>query len=36
MYAGKSGVDANEALKKATVSYGRFRGAVSTIDPRKE
>lgn len=30
------GVDANEALKKATGSYGRFREAVSTIDPRKE
>ena len=36
MDAGKSGVDANEALKKATGSYGRFREAVSTIDPRKE
>ena len=36
MDAVKSGVDANEALKKATGSYGRFREAVSTIDPRKE
>lgn len=36
MDAVKSGVDANEALKKATGSYGRFREAVSTVDPRKE
>ena len=36
MDAVKSGVDANEALKKAMGSYGRFREAVSTIDPRKE
>ena len=36
MDAVKSGVDANEALKIATGSYGRIREAVSTIDPRKE
>ena len=36
MDAVKSGVGANEALKKATGSYGRFRESVSTIDPRKE
>ncbi len=32
----KNGVDANEALKKATGSYGRFQDAVKYIDPRKE
>ncbi|NLD98885.1 MAG: hypothetical protein GX640_03345 [Fibrobacter sp.] len=30
------GMDANEALKKATGSYGRFNDAVKTINPRKE
>lgn len=35
----KKGVDANEALKQVTGSYGRFSeeaGAVKFIDPRKE
>ena len=35
----KSGMDANEALKKATGHYGRFEkadGAVTYIDPRKQ
>ena len=35
----KKGVDANEALKQVTGSYGRFSkeaGAVKYIDPRKE
>lgn len=32
----RKGVDANEALTKATSCYGRFDEAVRTIDPRKE
>ena len=32
----KKGTDANEAIKKATGSYGRFAEAVLIIDPRKE
>lgn len=32
----KKGTDANEALKKATSSYGRFAEAVKYIDPRHE
>lgn len=32
----KIGVDANEAIKKATGTYGRFDEAKKTIDPRKE
>lgn len=35
----KKGTDANEALKQATATYGRFKkedGAVKYIDPRKE
>ena len=35
----KKGEDANEALKKATGTYGRFtaeQGAVKHIDPRHE
>jgi hypothetical protein len=35
----KKGTDANEALAKATGSYGRTTpedGAVKSIDPRKE
>ena len=32
----KKGVDANEALAKATSSYGRFDEAAKYIDPRKE
>ena len=32
----KKGVDANEALQKATGSYGRFKGAAKYIDPRKD
>lgn len=32
----KTGVDANEAIKKATGTYGRFDEAKKTIDPRKE
>jgi hypothetical protein len=30
------GMDANEAVKKATGSYGRFKDAVKYINPRKE
>ncbi len=32
----KNGMDANEALKKASGSYGRFADAVKTINPRQE
>ena len=32
----KKGVDANEAMEKATSSYGRFAEAVKVIDPRHE
>jgi NifU-like protein involved in Fe-S cluster formation len=32
----KNGDDANEALRKATNTYGRFAEAVRYIDPRKE
>jgi NifU-like protein involved in Fe-S cluster formation len=32
----KKGVDANEAMEKATSSYGRFAEAVKVIDPRQE
>ena len=32
----KKGMDANEAVKKATSSYGRFGEAAKIIDPRKE
>jgi len=32
----KKGMDANEAMKKATGSYGRFAEAVLVIDPRHE
>lgn len=32
----KKGTDANEALKKATGTYGRFAEAVKVIDPRNE
>ena len=32
----KKGMDANEALEKATASYGRFKEAVKVIDPRQE
>lgn len=32
----KSGMDANEAVKKHTKSYGRYAEAVKKIDPRKE
>ena len=32
----KDGVDANEALKKATGHYGQFEGAAKYIDPRHE
>ncbi len=32
----KKGEDANEAMKKATGTYGRFSEAANTIDPRKE
>ena len=32
----KKGVDANEAMKKATGSYGRFAEAAKYIDPRNE
>ena len=36
MEAIKKGVDANEALKAATGTYGRFKEAAKYIDPRKE
>lgn len=36
MDAIKSGTDANEALKKATGSYGRFADAAKYVDPRHE
>ena len=39
MEAIKNGMDANEAMKKNTGSYGRTtedQGAVKAIDPRKE
>ncbi|MDR0876004.1 MAG: hypothetical protein LBN12_07340 [Clostridiales Family XIII bacterium] len=36
MKAVKGGEDANEALKNATGSYGRFEGAARYIDPRNE
>ena len=32
----KKGMDANEAIKKATGTYGRFDDAVKYIDPRNE
>ena len=32
----KKGMSADEALKKATGSYGRFATAAKYIDPRKE
>lgn len=32
----KTGMDANDAMKKATGNYGRFSEAVLVIDPRKE
>ena len=32
----KKGVDANEALKQSTGTYGRYADAVKTIDPRHE
>ena len=36
MDAVKNGEDANEAIKKATGTYGRFAEAARIIDPRKE
>jgi hypothetical protein len=36
MDAVKKGTDANEALKKATSTYGRFAEAAKYIDPRHE
>lgn len=36
MDAIKKGVDANQALKDASGTYGRFADAVKTIDPRQE
>lgn len=36
MDAIKTGTDANEALKKATGSYGRFADAARYVDPRHE
>jgi hypothetical protein len=32
----KKGKDANQAIKEATGSYGRFAEAVKYIDPREE
>jgi hypothetical protein len=32
----KAGMDANEAVKKASGKYGRMEDAVKVIDPRKE
>ena len=36
MEAIKKGTDANEAMKNATGTYGRFADAAKYIDPRKE
>ena len=36
MNAIKKGVDANEAMKAAMGTYGRFDEAVKYIDPREE
>ena len=36
MDAVKKGVDANEAIKAATGTYGRFAEAAKYIDPRQE
>ena len=36
MEAIKKGVDATEAIEKASGTYGRFDEAVKKIDPRKE
>ena len=36
MDAVKNGIDANQAIKDATGSYGRFDEAAKVIDPRKE
>jgi len=36
MEAVKKGTDANEAIKNATGTYGRFKEAAKYIDPRKE
>jgi len=36
MEAYKKGTDANEAIKAATGTYGRFKDAFKYIDPRKE
>jgi len=36
MDAIKKGKDANQAMKDATGSYGRFAEAIKYIDPRKE
>ena len=32
----KAGIDANEAIEKATGIYGRFEEATKKIDPRKQ
>ena len=32
----KKGMDANEALEKASGQYGRIDDAVKFVDPRKE
>ena len=32
----EKGVDAGEALEKATGTYGRFQDAVQTINPRQQ
>ena len=32
----RKGMDANEAIKKATNRYGRFDEGVKFIDPREE
>jgi hypothetical protein len=36
MKAVRAGGDANEAVKAATGSYGRFADAAKYIDPREE
>ena len=36
MAAIKKGVDANQALKESSGTYGRFQDAAKTIDPRQE
>ena len=32
----RGGMDSNEAVDKATGTYGRYADAVKTVDPREE